>query len=246
MRKNYLAGIFLLLGLWLIVSLLVGSELILPSPIKVFNTLAVLLKDPRTYQAILSTITKISVVLTATLVTGVALGFAIGLNDKLYQLFRPATLVIQAVPIITWLALVMFAFGIGWLGPVVVSVLSLFPHVLLTTAVGIRSTDVKLKEMATIYRVPKRKIIRDVYLGSVLPQMVAALQVVVGNVWKVVVVAEYMCGDRGIGVMIAWARQSVAVDKVYAYTAVTVVMGLIVENVVNKYTRTLLKDWEVV
>lgn len=246
MRKNYLVGIFLLLGLWLIVSLLVGSELILPSPIKVFNTLAVLLKDPRTYQAILSTIAKILVVVIATLVLGVALGFAIGLNDKLYQLFRPATLVIQAVPIVTWLALVMFAFGIGWLGPVVVSVLSLFPHVLLSTAVGIRSTDVKLKEMATIYKVPKRKIVRDIYLGSVLPQMVAALQIVMGNVWKVVVVAEYMCGDHGIGVMIAWARQSVAVDKVYAYTALTVILGLVVENIVNGYTRTLLKDWEVV
>lgn len=246
MRKNYLVGIFLLLGLWLIVSLLVGSELILPSPIKVFNTLAVLLKDPRTYQAILSTITKILVVVIATLVLGVALGFAIGLNDKLYQLFRPATLVIQAVPIVTWLALVMFAFGIGWLGPVVVSVLSLFPHVLLSTAVGIRSTDVKLKEMATIYKVPKRKIVRDIYLGSVLPQMVAALQIVMGNVWKVVVVAEYMCGDHGIGVMIAWARQSVAVDKVYAYTALTVILGLVAENIVNGYTRTLLKDWEVV
>ncbi|ODN30513.1 ABC transporter permease [Fervidobacterium thailandense] len=245
MRKNYLVGFLLLLGFWLIISLLVGSDLILPTPITVFNTLVVLLKDPRTYQAILSTLTKILVVLIATLTVGVSLGFIIGLSDKIYQLFRPAILVIQAVPIITWLALVMFAFGIGWLGPVVVSVLSLFPHVLLTTAVGVRSTDVKLKEMAMIYNVPKWKIVRDIYLGSVIPQMVAALQVVMGNVWKVVVVAEYMCGDRGIGVMIAWARQSVAVDRVYAYTAITVIVGLVAENILNRYTRALLKEWEI-
>lgn len=68
------------------------------------------------------------VLLLTVILFGVAFRFLIGLNDTLYDIFRPAILIMQAIPIITWLALVMFIWGIGWTGPVVVSILALIPQ----------------------------------------------------------------------------------------------------------------------
>lgn len=245
-KINYIIGILVILFVWAISSYFISSSLILPDPVKILNTIVEEIKNEFLWVNLFYTLSKVAVVLAMVISVGTILGFFIGLNDRLFNIFRPFILFIQAFPIITWLALVMFIWGIGWTGPVVVSFLSLVPHAVLSTAVGIQTTDKRLIEVARVYNVKASKVINDVYLGSIIPQIVSSLQVVIGNVWKVVVVSEYMCSDKGIGVLIAWARQSVAVEKVYAYTIVIISIGLIVENAVHKFTRNILKNWELV
>lgn len=245
-KANYIVGILFIFFIWSIASYLINSQLILPNPLSVFLTIADEITKQIFWMNLVQTLSKVLVVLFSVVFVGVVLGFLVGLNDILYEISRPFILFMQAFPIVTWLALVMFIWGIGWTGPVVVSFLSLLPHAILSTAVGIQTTDKRLIEMAHVYNVRKSRILKDVYLGSIIPQFVSTLQVVIGNVWKVVVVAEYMCGEKGIGVLIAWARQSVSVEKVYAYTIVIITIGLIVESIVHRLVRRLLKNWELV
>ncbi|MCX7653472.1 MAG: ABC transporter permease subunit [Fervidobacterium sp.] len=245
-KANYIVGILFIFFIWTIASYLINSQLILPNPLSVFLTIADEITKQIFWMNLVQTLSKVLVVLFSVVFVGVVLGFLVGLNDILYEISRPFILFMQAFPIVTWLALVMFIWGIGWTGPVVVSFLSLLPHAILSTAVGIQTTDKRLIEMAHVYNVRKSRILKDVYLGSIIPQFVSTLQVVIGNVWKVVVVAEYMCGEKGIGVLIAWARQSVSVEKVYAYTIVIITIGLIVESIVHRLVRRLLKNWELV
>ncbi|MFN3328715.1 MAG: ABC transporter permease, partial [Fervidobacterium pennivorans] len=240
---NYIIGIVVITIIWLFASYLVSSSLILPDPITIINTIVKELANQSLWFNLLNTLSKIFVVLMLVIFIGVFVGFLIGINERLFNIFRPAILFIQAFPIITWLALVMFIWGIGWTGPVVVSFLSLVPHAILSTAIGIQTTDKRLIEVAKVYGVSRYKVIKDIYLGSLIPQIVSTLQVVIGNVWKVVVVSEYMCSDKGIGVLIAWARQSVAVEKVYAYTIIIISIGLIVENIVHNFSKNLLRKW---
>ncbi len=241
---KYAIGLITIVLIWAVASLIISSDLILPSPAKVIGTIVNELSMERTWAALGTTLAKIGVVLLVTVIFGVAFGFLIGLNDTLYDIFRPAILIMQAIPIITWLALVMFIWGIGWTGPVVVSILALIPQTILSTAIGVRTTDKRLTEVAKVYKVRTGKVIKDIYFGSIIPQIIGAIQVVIGNVWKVVVVSEYMCGDDGIGVLIAWARQSVAANRVYAYTFIVITIGLVVENLVHRYTKKVLEGWE--
>ncbi|MEJ5258109.1 MAG: ABC transporter permease subunit [Fervidobacterium sp.] len=243
---KYVFGLFVIFFTWWLLSYIINSDLILPRPPLVLKTMALELMRLGVLDSLGSTLLKVIVVLISTVTVGVFIGFIIGLNETLCNMFRPLILVVQAIPIITWLALVMFIWGIGWTGPVVVSILSLLPHAILSTAVGIQTTDRKLLEMARVYKVSRKKVVKDIYLGSILPQFLSAIQVIFGNVWKVVVVSEYMCGDNGIGVLIAWARQSVSVEKVYAYTAIIIIIGLTVENFVNRFIKNALKNWELV
>ncbi len=241
---KYVTGLIAIILIWSVISLIISSDLILPSPVKVFQTIINELSQQRTWAALGTTLAKVGIVMLVTVIFGVFFGFLIGLSNTLYDVFRPAILIMQAIPIITWLALVMFIWGIGWTGPVVVSILALLPQTILSTAIGVQTTDKRLTEVAKVYNVNTSKVIRDIYFGSIIPQIIGAIQVVIGNVWKVVVVSEYMCGDDGIGVLIAWARQSVAANRVYAYTFIVITIGLIAENLVHKYTKRLLEGWE--
>jgi NitT/TauT family transport system permease protein len=240
-----LLGILIFLIAWQVFSVVLNVPLILPSPYLTFESLSHLAVQLDTYQAILSTVWKSLLVLLTVIAVGIPIGFFMGISESVYEIFRPAVTVVQAVPVISWLALVIFVWGIGWKGPVVIGFLSLLPISIFTTASGVRSTDKNLIEMAKVYRVPKVKIVKTIYLGSLVPFIFSTVEVIIGDVWKVIVVAEYLCGSSGIGVLISWARQYVDVPKIYALTIITVALGIASERVAKMAFRKILGKWQI-
>ncbi len=240
-----LLGILIFLIAWQIFATILNVPLILPSPYLTFESLYHLALQLETYQAILSTVWKSLLVLLMVVVIGTPVGFLMGINESIYQIFRPAITVVQAVPVISWLALVIFVWGIGWKGPVVISFLSLLPISIFTTAAGVRSTDTNLIEMARVYKVPYVRIIRTIYLGSLIPFIFSTVEVIIGDVWKVIVVSEYLCGSNGIGVLISWARQYVDVPRIYALTIIAVTLGITSERLVKFAFRKALEKWQI-
>ncbi|MEW6625010.1 MAG: ABC transporter permease subunit [Bacillota bacterium] len=170
-------------------------------------------------------------------------GLVLGLFNPLYEIFRPVILIVQAVPVISWLSLVIFAWGIGWKGPVFIAFVSLIPMALLTTVSGVRNLDKNLLEMARVYKIPKKKVLKDIYLGSLIPFIIAIVDVTLGQAWKVILVAEYLSGNTGLGVQILSARYEVNVAKVWALTLFAVVLGFMAERVIKKVFERISKKW---
>jgi NitT/TauT family transport system permease protein len=239
----FLGGLFFL-ALWHIAAVWLDKSMILPRPAAVFYALAVLLPQPVTWGAIFHTAWKVALTLLLVLTTGVALGFFLGLAPTAEKLSRPVLMVIQAVPVISWLSLVIFSWGISWQGPVFIAFLSLLPTVVLTTVSGVRQLDQNLLEMARLYQVPKRKVWRYIYRGALLPFVVTALEVCIGQAWKVMLVAEFLVGDKGLGVQIAGARQLFNVTGVYAYTLCAVLLGLLTEGLIRYGLERKVKGWK--
>ncbi len=238
-----LAGIGIFLLCWHIAAVLYGQSLVLPTPAETLVVLHRLITNITTFQAAFETAWKVFLSLFLVITVGIPLGLLLGLVDKLYEMFRPIIMVLQAVPVISWLALVIFIWGIGWEGPLLIAFLSLLPMAVLTTISGVRNLDKNLLEMAKVYRVPFKNIFRDIYLGSLVPFIVAIIDVSIGQAWKVILVAEYLCGDKGLGVQIAWARQFVDIPQVYALTLIAVIMGLITERLIKFWMGRFSKRW---
>ena len=238
-----IVGLLLLLLVWEISALLLGSSFILPTPIETFKALIHELTKIETFHAFLSTAWKGFFVLGLVVLLGTLIGLVMGINTAIYEILRPVVMIVQAVPVISWLALVIFLWGIGWKGPVLISFLSLLPVSIFTTAAGVRSIDKDLLEMVKVYKVPKRKVFKDIYLGSIVPFVVATIDISIGNVWKVVLVSEFLCGDEGLGVLISWARQYVDVPRVYALTIIAVAFGIISERLTRRFVRRLTRKW---
>ena len=238
-----IVGLLLLLLVWEISALLLGSSFILPTPIETFKALIHELVRIETFHAFLSTAWKGFFVLGLVVLLGTIIGLVMGINTAIYEILRPVVMIVQAVPVISWLALVIFLWGIGWKGPVLISFFSLLPISIFTTAAGVRSIDKDLLEMVKVYKVPKRKVFKDIYLGSIVPFVVATIDISIGNVWKVILVSEFLCGDEGLGVLISWARQYVDVPRVYALTIIAVAFGIISERLTRRFVRRLTRKW---
>jgi len=238
-----IVGLLLLLLVWEISALLLGSSFILPTPIETFKALIHELVRIETFHAFLSTAWKGFFVLGLVVLLGTIIGLVMGINTAIYEILRPVVMIVQAVPVISWLALVIFLWGIGWKGPVLISFFSLLPISIFTTAAGVRSIDKDLLEMVKVYKVPKRKVFKDIYLGSIVPFVVATIDISIGNVWKVILVSEFLCGGEGLGVLISWARQYVDVPRVYALTIIAVAFGIISERLTRRFVRRLTRKW---
>ena len=243
--ERTLLGIMLFLAIWQVLAICLDANTIVPGLGAIFSELTGLVGKKTFLVAVVSTLVKVIAGLLLTLLIGLPLGFLLGINNKLFDMFRPVIMVIQAVPVISWLTLVIFAWGIGFRGPIFITFLSLFPIALLTTVSGVRNLDKNLLEMATLYRVPRWQVIRDIYLGSLLPFIVAILDVTLGQAWKVILVSEYLCGNSGLGVLILAARYEVNPAKVWALTFLAVLLGLITERLVKLLFRKVAKRWAI-
>lgn len=226
---KFFLGIFSLIFLWWIISLLVNSELIVPSPYTVILSLIEIIKKGMLFSALFSTFLKGILGMLISLVIGVPLGFLMGISNSFEEILRPGTMFIRSVPIISWLSSILVIWGVGWQAPVFIVVVSLIPPILFNVAQGVKTVDGKLLEMARIYKVPKRKVIRNIYLGSLVPFLLSAVRVSVGTMWKVAIVAEYVAGDSGMGIQISDAKFYLETPKVFAFTMVAVLCGLLLE-----------------
>jgi NitT/TauT family transport system permease protein len=98
--------------------------------------------------------------------------------------------------------------------------------------------------MASVFAVPRGQIVRDIYSGAVLPFVAAALDVGVGQAWKVMLVVEYLCGSDGLGAQILAARGRIDLPAVWALTMVAVALGLLTERTVTATLTRVTRSWQ--
>jgi len=55
--------------------------------------------------------------------------------------------------------------------------------------------------------------------------------------------AEFLCGNSGLGVLISWARQYVDVPRVYALTILAVALGIASERILRVFTKRMRERW---
>jgi len=241
----FLAGIGLIFLAWWIASLLVHVPLVLPSPWYVILAFLDMLKDGSAFALLLSTFSKAIVGLGIAFAFGVPLGMISGISKTADELLKPFMMVVRSMPVVSWLASAILLWGMGWMTPTFIVAVSLFPVISFNVAEGVRSVDLLLVEMARVYRVPKKRIIVDIYLGSLVPFVLSAFKVSIGTMWKVAIVAEYLAGNKGIGVELSWAKFYLNTPKVFAYTLLAVLAGLSLEKVFEFLWEVYGKRWRI-
>ena len=230
------------LCLWWWGAALAGSPLVLPCPQAVFLRFLELWHGPL-WADVLHSGGKVLAVLFFVVFLGVPLGVLLGLNPRLYAAFRPLALSIQAIPVISWLGFAVFALGIGWRAPVLISVLVFLPTALFVTVSGVRGLEREILEMAEVYGVRGWKRWRYLYAGALAPSVRAVIETVAGGAWKTVLVTEYLCGSGGVGVRIAWARQTADVEAAYALSLLAVLLGLGCECLLRRSAEAMGRRW---
>jgi len=241
---KYGLGLFLIALGWELASLWFRSSLVLPSLSEVFAAFFGLLNDPSLWMHLSSTFFKAFFGLFLALAIGLPLGVLIGLSAFFSQLLLPALVLLKSVPIISWLTSILILWGIGWKAPVFIVLVTLLPIVIYHAANGIKTVDKQLLELVKLNNLPFRKAFSGIYLPSIVPFIVSSVEISIGTMWKTVVAAEFLAGEKGIGVQIAWNKYYVQTPVVFAYTLFVIIIGLGLEILLNAFfSSPFMRRW---
>ena len=212
------SGALALLGLWALAAHAVGSELVLPSPLRVARSVVELFPTPRFLTALQATFLRGIAAFALSMAAGTAVGLACGLSPGLGYALTPALTVIRATPVLAVILLALIWFSPGAV-PVFAAVLMAFPVVVADVRQGVRSADPKLLEMARLFRLRRVDRLTSVYAPAVAPHLSSAAHSALGLCWKVVVAGEVLSQPvRALGTGMNRARIELETAEVLAWT----------------------------
>ncbi|NLM96425.1 MAG: ABC transporter permease [Halanaerobiaceae bacterium] len=237
------AGILVVLVLW---GLLARRyhPLILPSPAETFQALKGLWNSGRLWQSTLITLKRTAAGYSLAVLTGLFFAVLLRSNRFCRYLFRPLFTIIQTIPPVIWLVFAVIWFGIADdLTPVFLIFIVTFPVIFVNIFTGLDSIDLRLVEMARVYRSPGKRIIFKIYLPALIPHLVSAVSIGASFAWKSTIFAEFIGSSRGVGFDLSMANSNLETEKLFAWALVLIILMLAFEYGILQPVKRYVTRW---
>ncbi len=223
-------AVLLALTVWQVASVLLGSEILLVSPVKALSRMIVLVGEKEFFSTLLFTFLRIAVGFFGGLTLGVVLAVLAGRYKIIEYLLWPYMITVKSVPVASFVIIALLWFSASWLSSFV-SFLIVLPIVYTNLLSGIRATDKRLVEMADVFRMPKINRIRFIYFPSVKPFLLSGTRLSVGLAWKAGVAAELIGIPEGsIGERLYFSKLFLDTADMIAWTVVVIVISVLFEK----------------
>lgn len=220
------------LGVWQFGALFARTkklDFFLPTPWTVLQTLAGLCVTGEFWATIALSLGRILAGMVVGTLLGILLAALTCASSWADRLFSPLIRMIRAVPVASFILLVMLAVYRSTV-PMVIVTLMVLPVVWSGVTQGIRQTDGQLLELAQAYRFSRWKKVKLIYFPSVQPYLLSAITTAMGLAWKSGVAAEVLCTPRqAIGTEVYNAKFYLEIPTLFAWTAVVVALSLTME-----------------
>lgn len=226
--------IVLLMTVWQTASLLgfLNTQL-LPSPLNVANAFIDLLGTGSLIFDIVASLQRVLVGFFFATITGVALGLLAGSNPKIAPFFTPIIEILRPIPPIAWIPLAILWFGLGDKPAYFLVFLGSFFPIFTNTLFGAVAVDKIHKRAAYSLGANKKKFITDILIPSSLPYIFAGLKIGLGVGWIVVITAELVGAQSGLGYMIQLNRLLLETPKIIAGMVTIGVVGYLLNMVMT-------------
>ena len=222
------------LAVWWLLALIVGKELLIPSPPLVVRTLLELVVTGAFWRYTALTLLRITLGLLLGIVLGMLTALLTNRLSLLHALLAPAVRVVRATPVASFIILVLLWVANGRV-PVVISALVVLPVIWESTAAGFRSVDRDLLEFARAYRLTRWDTWRRIVIPSMLPQLAAAVCTAIGLAWKSGVAAEVLCLPKAaVGTQVYFSKLYLDTPALFAWTLIVVALSLTVERIARR------------
>ncbi len=209
------AGTAALIGLWHFLSLRV-SPLVMASPVDAIGAAWKMLIDGQFFfQHTAATLWRVLLSLALGSLSGFFLGLAAGFFPAVLAFLEPLRRVITGIPGIVAAVLAMIWFGLGSAMAVFLGAVFIIPVVYLNVAEGIRQCDRTYLEMAAVYQLPATLRLRAIYMPMLGGALASSLVLVTGNSLRLVIMAEVLGADNGLGFVLGISRARLNMPDLY-------------------------------
>ncbi len=192
--------------IWLIAYLLTDTPVI-ASPLKVYQSFSLVLKDHMLIHIIYS-LRRVGAGLVLSLLIGIPMGILLAYSQRMNRLLYPLIYFSYPIPKTALLPIAMLLLGMRDGSKIVIMVLVIVFQVIVSVRDSIRAIDPSTYQVLKSLGAGRAAILRHVTLPAILPQLFTSLRVSLGAAMSILFFVEGYGTSYGMGYYIldAWSR----------------------------------------
>ena len=169
------------------------------------------------------------------------LGLSMGSSQRVYAWMNPLVQVLRPIPPIAYIPLSILWFGLGNPPAIFLIAIGAFFPVLINTIVGVRNVDSIYLRAARNLGANQRTLFMRIMLPAAVPYILSGVRIGIGTAFIVVIVAEMIAVNNGLGFRILEAREYFWSDKIIAGMISIGMLGLAIDFAVTRLNNHLLR-----
>jgi NitT/TauT family transport system permease protein len=232
-----------LVGVWYGAALRQTSGLF-PNPTEVVLGLVELLERGLLAKYVVASLYRVSWGYLLAVVTAIPFGLLLGWYRRGEQALNPLIQLLRPISPLAWIPISILWFGVGDMAAIFLIFLASFLPLAVASMNAVRNVPPTLLRAGRNFGLSNRRILLDVILPASLPQLIVALRISLGVAWLVVVAAEMIAVNSGLGFLIVDARNAGnRYDLVVAGMVMIGLIGLVLDLSIRQLENLKALKW---
>jgi NitT/TauT family transport system permease protein len=217
---------------------------ILPGPWGVVEGIADLVRHGFLLKYVVASLFRVTWGFSLAALLAIPLGLTIGWYRRAQMALNPLVQVFRPISPLAWIPLAILWFGVGDASSVFLIFLGCFFPLLLTSINAVRNIPSVYINAGNNFGLSFAQLVYRVLYPAVMPQLHVGLRITLGVAWLVVVAAEMIAVDSGLGFLIVDARNAGnRYDLVLAGMVIIGLIGLLLDTAMRSLEKVRSFRW---
>ena len=238
-----LVFLLVLLGAWQLAVMRHPNQL-LPGPLKTAGGIADLVQHGLLLKYIVASLFRVTWGFFLAVIVAVPLGLAIGWYRRAEMAFNPILQILRPISPLAWIPIAILWFGVGDLAAIFLIFVGCFLPLLLTVINAVAGVPAVYINAGRNFGLGPVQLMRRILFPAIVPRLMTGLRITLGVAWLVVVAAEMIAVNSGLGFLIVDARNAGnRYDLVLAGMVMIGIVGLLLDGGVRSLEKAKTLRW---
>jgi NitT/TauT family transport system permease protein len=241
-NSNSFLPIFLLIIIWQSASLLANTD-VFPSVVDILKSFYEHLVHKDLIFHVAITLKRVLIAFFIAMFLGVVLGIMMGLSSKINLFFDIFLIIGLNIPALVTIIICYIWFGLTDFSAILAVIINKVPIIIVNIREGVKSMDKKYLQLAQVYSLSSKDVIKNIYLPQIYPYIMATTRLTISLVWKIVLVVELLGRSDGVGFQIAMFFQDFDITSIFAYSFAFIFIVILIEKMILNPIENRVKKW---
>jgi len=217
---------------------------IFPSPLEVEQGMAELIHKNVLWADIVDSLRRVAIGFGAAALLGIPIGLTLGWYPAADQVVNPTMQILRPISPIAWIPVAIIFFGVGDNAAIFLIFLGAYFPIVVACINGVANVPSMYRRAGRNFGLTPAQLLTKVIFPAALPQIIIGLRIALGIAWLVVVAAEMIAVDSGLGYLIIDSRNSgKRYDLVVAAMLLIGAIGLILDLAFRRLEKIKSVRW---
>jgi len=225
-------------------AVLAAPATLVPTPLQAVRAIVELAAKGLLFRYIVASLFRVTWGYLGALAIAVPLGMLLGLWRRGELAMNPMLQLLRPISPLAWIPIAILWFGVGDVSAMFLILLASVLPLTMTTVHAVHNIEGVHLAAGRNFGLSPRELVRSVIFPGILPQLIVGMRITLGIAWLVVVAAEMIAVNSGLGFLIVDARNAGnRYDLVVAGMILIGAIGVVLDLLMRKLERLPSLRW---